>query len=183
MPFGYQFGVSAASAETPDSFEASQLIVSASASSSEGSAPPPPSHENRDASEAQRSRQGDSQTIDNILNTPASNYKDTTEQFEDLHNRLQTLQHELANVVSDVERIRAQQEERHTLIVNSHLKPMHELQNQIHERLRSIEGKLTGLDTDSFKAAVKEVHDAVKVNHENIMGHLPNCKISRSSHL
>lgn len=168
--------MSAASGENPDSFEISQFIVEASGGSgSNAPPPPPPSHQDRDTS-------GQNQDwSDEVPDAPASNYKDDTAQFEDLHNRLQVLQHHLHTLVVEVDKIKVQQEEKHTLLVNRYLAPMHDFQDQIHRQIKDIESKVNALDSAEFKQAVKEMHDALSKNHESIMYQLPSCKLFPTS--
>ena len=92
---------------------------------------------------------------------PAASLNDQSAQFEDLHNRLQVLHHQMNGLVREFESFKGRQEERHNGLVRQYLEPMQ-------ERTRGVEGKLSGLDSESFRKEIKELHDALKANHDSL---------------
>ncbi|RAL60543.1 hypothetical protein DID88_009739 [Monilinia fructigena] len=101
LPLGYVFGVTAASAENPDSFEIFKFVVTTDSHTPDNQVqnhagqnqqqfqaannPPPNQQQNH------QQNQGQDQRLDIPGETPASDYKSSDAQFADLHNRLQAM--------------------------------------------------------------------------------------------
>ncbi|KAM0719010.1 hypothetical protein Q7P37_004915 [Cladosporium fusiforme] len=94
LPPNYYFGITAATAENPDSFEIYKFLASGAADAKFQSGPP-----------VQQQRSGDKVNIlpgspEALPDTDADSLKSQNEQFADLHNRLQGLTHQVADMYS-----------------------------------------------------------------------------------
>lgn len=92
LPPNYYFGITAATAENPDSFEIYKFIASAAADDKYQTGPP-----------VQQNRGGEKLNIlpgspEALPDTDADLLKSQNEQFADLHNRLQGLTHQVADM-------------------------------------------------------------------------------------
>ncbi|KAK3626763.1 hypothetical protein LTR56_019581 [Elasticomyces elasticus] len=99
LPSGYYFGITAATGDTPDSFELTKFTVSTSS-------PSEPGHLNHPAAKA-----GAPPTLEKLERFPGSveavpdrlaeEVRGSEAQFEDLHNRLQGMTHQVANLFGE----------------------------------------------------------------------------------
>lgn len=111
LPSGYYFGITAATAENPDSFEVMKFVVSTAS-------PSTPQHLNNPAARA-----GLPPTLERLDKFPgapeavpdkdATEVKGQDEQFADLHNRLQGLTHQLADMFGQFDAISRKIDEKH----------------------------------------------------------------------
>lgn len=101
MPLGYYFGVSAASAENPDSFEVFKFVTTTDSHVPDVGGSPEmeqiiaapdtaqqPLFENQNQNQPQGTTPGD---IPSYAEAPAEKFTSSAEQFADLHNRLQAM--------------------------------------------------------------------------------------------
>ena len=109
LPSGYYLGLTASTAEQPDSFEIQKFIVTSGI---------PHEHQNVLKGGAPAS-QPPLQRLDKLPGLPgvlpdkmAEEVKGTEEQFADLHNRLQGLTHQIANIFSEFEQMGRKMEDR-----------------------------------------------------------------------
>ena len=107
LPSGYFFGVSAATAENPDSFELYKFAASTTNSIT------------REEPNVEAKRQH-LEKLDKFPGAPealpdadASTILDQVHQFADLHNRMQAMNHQIANLFGEFERLSRQLNERH----------------------------------------------------------------------
>ncbi|THW55564.1 concanavalin A-like lectin/glucanase [Aureobasidium pullulans] len=107
LPPGYFFGISAAASENPDSFEVYKFSASTTNSIS------------REEPNVEAKRQH-IEKLDKFPGAPealpdadASTIKAQADQFADLHNRLQGMTHQIANMFGEFERLSRQMNERH----------------------------------------------------------------------
>jgi mannose-binding lectin 1 len=104
LPLGYNFGISAASAENPDSFEVFKFVTTTESHTPDiqdpnagiqnaGMSPPPVTNNIPKPIQAQTpgSSPNDIPSFSDPPETPASQYQSSAEQFSDLHNRLQAM--------------------------------------------------------------------------------------------
>nr|POE48073.1 protein emp47 [Quercus suber] len=110
LPSDYFFGITGATSENPDSFEVNKFLVS-SATSTQSQAPPrmqPPS----DGPSLQK--------LDRFPGSPealqdraADEIKNQADQFADLHNRLQGLSHQIANMFYEFDALARRIDDKH----------------------------------------------------------------------
>ncbi|TGJ79224.1 hypothetical protein E0Z10_g9533 [Xylaria hypoxylon] len=131
IPPGYQFGITAASADNPDSFELFKLVVMTEnlAAKLQGT---PPAHQQQndgqDQAKAQTSYGRNSQNSQNSQNTnsprsadfddviddaSADSITSSKAQFADLHNRLQSVNHHLSTIFRQGAGMNNMNEKRH----------------------------------------------------------------------
>ncbi|KAK1066787.1 hypothetical protein LTR33_011507 [Friedmanniomyces endolithicus] len=117
LPSGYHFGLTAATADNPDSFEVSKFTVSSSS-------PSQPQHLNHPAA-----RSGLPPTLEKldrfpgspeaVPDRPADEIKSQEDQFADLHNRLQGMTHQVANIFGEFDILQRKIEEKHEALMNA----------------------------------------------------------------
>ncbi|KAK3709948.1 hypothetical protein LTR37_010567 [Vermiconidia calcicola] len=119
LPSGYYFGLTAATADQPDSFEIHKFVVST------GGSAPTPQNTQRGPPPPQRERP-QLERLDRFPGSPeavpdrmADDIKNQEEQFADLHNRLQGLTHQIANIFVEFEQLSRKLDERHQQILGS----------------------------------------------------------------
>ncbi|KAF2772618.1 concanavalin A-like lectin/glucanase [Teratosphaeria nubilosa] len=103
LPSGYSYGITAATGDNPDSFEIFKFVVySGTPNKQQQQNQPPP----------QQSQQPTLQKLDRLPGSPemmadknAEEIKGTDAQFEDLHNRLQGMTHQTANIFVELDSI------------------------------------------------------------------------------
>ncbi|KAL9106248.1 MAG: hypothetical protein Q9227_008716 [Pyrenula ochraceoflavens] len=120
LPKFYTFGITAASSETPDSFEIFKFMLNSLTASSQ-------SDQNVNQGQSSSKQQpigneGQSQKAPDMGNavpptdpddnTPASHYRTSDAQFADLHNRLQMMNHAISNVFKQFTSHTQREEER-----------------------------------------------------------------------
>ena len=160
MPPDYYFGITAGTAETPDSFEVNKFMVFSSASNTrEEPFRTPPSHQ---------------QHIETPPNTPASQYGSSEAQFEDLHNRLQTLSNvvetlsnNLNNLMGEVQRFGSDSAGRHNEIIRN-LPTTADKLHSLDAKLDGLDGTIRGLDS-----RFGYLQTSVKDHHRNLADSLP----------
>ncbi|KAH9898841.1 concanavalin A-like lectin/glucanase domain-containing protein [Xylariomycetidae sp. FL2044] len=120
LPAGYHFGITAAAADNPDSFEIFKLVTMTENLDWKQDAPPPRQQnrnqgqdQNQGQAQAQSSYgrsnnrdqnalQGDEAFTDEIPDSSADSITSSKAQFADLHNRLQSVNHHLSTIFRQV---------------------------------------------------------------------------------
>lgn len=126
LPSDYSFGISAATAETPDSFEAFKFILT--------TLPSAPQQDNQ-------AQQAPKQTaLPTLADTLASSFKSQDSQFEDLHNRLQVLAHAMDALYREITKLAKESEGRHQQLVQNSL--VTEKLNAMDQRIQTIESSV-----------------------------------------
>ena len=117
LPTGYFFGVSAATADNPDSFEVNHFVVSTTSAISRDV---PLSNQQRQQTQHQaQARQNVLPNAPEVLaDTDAGAIKRQEDQFADVHNRLQGLSHQIVSMYSEFERISQALNDRHQEVLN-----------------------------------------------------------------
>lgn len=172
LPAGYYFGVTAATGETPDSFEAHKFMLSTVESSSK-----------RDgASSSQNTAETSQKKVDaapdpsGAKEAPASDTKLT-----ELAERLHSLNTQMSSVVEDLARTRATIEqvslERHKELLNA-LSSIPQQINNLDHRVQAIERVVTKIQSDiegrDYQELLSRVHFAVKDTHASLLESIPD---------
>jgi len=117
LPKGYYFGVTAATADNPDSFEVSRFVTSTTSAISRDE----PRHQSQQAQPNQQQQQ-QQHTLPNapeqLADADASTIRKQEEQFADVHNRLQGLSHQLTNIFGEFERLSQTLNDRHNDVLS-----------------------------------------------------------------
>lgn len=153
---GYHFGITAASAETADSFEANKftLLTAQSITREEPGGVQPPS------ADQQHSNTG------SLQDAPASAFIDHTAQFEDLHNRLQIMAHQLDNLFGEVKGLADKSEGRHQELSRNSLSA---------DRLNSMDQRLQGIEKTvrDYQGQFTSLQSDLKDSHSSLAESLP----------
>ena len=159
MPQDYYFGITAGTAETPDSFEVNKFMVFNSGSNTREEpfrAPPSQQH------------------VEPPPNAPASQYGSSEAQFEDLHNRLQTLSNvvetlsnNMNNLMGEIQRLGSDSAGRHNEIIRN-LPTTAEKLHSLDAKLDGLDGTIRGLDS-----RFGYLQTSVKDHHRNLADSLP----------
>ena len=153
LPTDYYFGISAGSAETPDSFEASRFTVHTSTSTS----PPPPRQEGNPQS-----------------GQPIQGQASDTE-VADLKNRLAGMTQHLETLEKLVRDTDANAHNRHQDLSNK--QPGADKLNALDSRLQTIEHMVRKIQSDvegrDYRGQLDKLQNILETSHSNLMTHLP----------
>lgn len=178
LPTGYSFGVTAATPDTPDSFEVFKLVVmsdkastygtgnkntnaNANAANSKddkyGSRPQQPNPPKRNPTTPGSSSSGDADSFDEGLPDESPDiFQTSMSQFQDLHNRLQSTNHQLSSVYRSVSRHHQLDEKRHTEIrdlitgLQAELARINQIE-PLQQRIKDLEKEVRGMRNDLGK--------------------------------
>ncbi|KAK5155320.1 putative lectin family integral membrane protein [Cryomyces antarcticus] len=184
LPLGYYFGISAASAEIPDSFEVNKFVVSTTNSIAREEvrkAPPqsPPQTQEQQEKRPSLQRMQELPGITNIPeDAPAESIKSQEEQFADLHNRLQGLNHQVATIYEEFTKLSKAMEDRHKELMSKTVPSVpHDQINQMDSRIqaiaRSVEAVRRDIEGRDYKEHLTSLQDALKDTKASLMDSLP----------
>ncbi|KAI9702529.1 MAG: hypothetical protein M1836_001009 [Candelina mexicana] len=168
LPQNYYFGVSAASAETPDSFEAYKFLITTPSAPTRHQPPPIPPHQPAQHQQNQHYQQ----------NPPADRYASQITsheaQFADLHDRLQYLSHQIDSTSNEISSISSRLEERHQESLHKYpsqeLSSMDSRLNHIENIVRSIQKDVEGRD---YKEHLTDLKNTLSDTHRSLLTTLP----------
>ncbi|KZM23819.1 uncharacterized protein EKO05_0001062 [Ascochyta rabiei] len=194
LPQDYYFGVSASSAENPDSFEVHKFIVSTTNSHTREE----PNHEripdarnqqhqqpvqnqpHQESAQQQHAQQqgsppkkmASSQQIPPwIQDVLASNVKTQDDQFADLHNRIQDIAHHVSAVYAAIEALDEKAEHRHNELM-SHLAPLDDRTAhnvRLSEKTETTAMQiLRDLESKDYKDMIGQMHRRLEDNHKDM---------------
>ncbi|CAK7269349.1 hypothetical protein SEPCBS119000_003524 [Sporothrix epigloea] len=171
LPAGYRFGITAASADVPDSAEIFKVAFSRDNDDH--------SHQHTEHEPQAAARRADdtpeSQAFEreDIPDAEASSITGVEAQFADLHNRMQGLNHHLAAIFRQADYVERMSEKRQEQ-VSVQLDQLKDLLNKL-DRLDAVENKLEQIDRDmkllhsELGRSVVKAENAVK---KHVSGHL-----------
>ena len=155
MPQYYNFGITAASAENPDSFELYKFLLFTSGSVTR--------------EEPRRAQNPYGEQPNTHVNmppdTPAPSV-DQTAQFQDLHTRLQTLAHSIDSLYNEVKALADRSEARHQELSRKVISP---------DRLDAIDVRLNGIETivRGYQGQFSGLESSLKDTHSSLAENLP----------
>ncbi|KAI5363787.1 putative legume-like lectin, concanavalin A-like lectin/glucanase domain superfamily [Septoria linicola] len=194
LPAGnnYHFGITATTGENPDSFEATKFVVST------GGDPITGGQQGYPGNTAQQPIQGEQQQhhnaphinkMDSMPGSPemlpdrdADTIRSQTEQFADLHNRVQAISHHMGTLYHEIKAIADKIDAKHSEVVNrvqniggsrdTGLPPETVGKiNALHDRVSSIESVVNIIRNDlegkDYKQSMDELHTAMSFLHHN----------------
>ncbi|KAI9641517.1 hypothetical protein NHQ30_010329 [Ciborinia camelliae] len=183
LPLGYVFGITAVSAENPDSFEIFKFVVTTDshipdnqvqdAANQNQQTPPAANNPPQQQTQEQNQGQQQQQNLDVPGEAPASNYKSSDAQFEDLHNRLQAMMKHIAALNRDFSQYQASARTRiETVNVNI---------NTLTSTISRLESSLSKLDSvpsleKNLRALANDVRTTSRELHEALDGHVLTLK-------
>lgn len=183
LPSGYFFGISAATAETPDSFEVNKFVVSTTTSITreepqKDKSPPP-------AAAAEQDKRPHLEKLERFPGSPeaipdvdASTISRQEEQFADLHNRLQGMTHQIANVFGEFDRLSRTLEERHRDVISHIPGSQSDALAALSRRLENIERTVAVIQKDvegkDYRETLTNLQQAVEGVRGGLTDHLPD---------
>lgn len=151
LPSSYYFGVTASTSDNPDSFEIKKFAVTTGI---------PHTHDNVLKGMPAQARSPESsnaplQKLDRFPGSPEAvpdtipdDIKSSEAQFADLHNRLQGLTHQVANIFSEFEQLGRKMEERHLQIMAGMPSIPHDKLDGLGRRLEGLERNIDQVRRD-----------------------------------
>jgi len=184
LPSGYYFGITAATAENPDSFEVTKFVVS---SASGSQAPPPPQQQQQQARQAQHGVGSPPplQKLDRFPGSPeavpdrvADEIRNQDDQFADLHNRLQGMTHQVANIFGEFDQLSRKMEERHNQMMAAMPVVPHDNINDLKRRIEGIERTVQQIQKDvegrDYGKHISDLQRSVDNIKGGLTEHLPD---------
>ncbi|KAF1985864.1 putative lectin family integral membrane protein [Aulographum hederae CBS 113979] len=176
LPTGYSIGVTAASAENPDSFEVSKFLVH-----DHEWAKDPPKNTHNPAQHREEHRDPHKQPppppVHDAPSVPASSIKGTEAQFADLHDRISDLQNQLTHIVHDITALKQEQTENHEEVIHRILMD-HDMVDDIHHIIHDLEANVKAIKDDvegkDYKQHLERLHAIVAESHASMMNSMPN---------
>lgn len=161
LPTGYKFGVTAATPDNPDSFEIFKLVVMSDRQTGQGQQYEYKSRQNQPKREINNNNIGTqpigSEDFDEGLpDENADIFQTSREQFQDLHNRLQSTNHQLSSVYRSVSRHHQLDETRHNEVkqllsdLKADLSKLDQV-DQLVSRISALEKEVRGVRNDLGK--------------------------------
>ena len=161
LPSDYYFGITAASADTPDTFEVYKFVTTTSNSVAREEpqrhqAPPP----QREQHQQQRQQQ------QHYEDTQASRYTSQDAQFADLHNRLQIMAHAIDNIQQTVSKLSESAEGRHQEISRNVMSG---------DQLNAMDQRLQGIERtfQDYQKEFQSLQFMFRDTHGNLMQSIP----------
>ena len=168
LPSDYYFGITAASADVPDSFEAYKFVVTTSSSIAReeprrGQIPQQGNQQQQQ--QGQLPPQGYQQQ-QLFQDTPASQYKSQDTQFEDLHNKIQIIAHSLDSLSQQVSKLAQNSEGRHAEISRNVMSA---------DQLNAMDQRIQGIEktVKDYQGEFTRMHRVFESSHSNMMQNLP----------
>lgn len=160
MPSNHHFGISAASAETPDSFEAYKFIVHSSGSPTST----PPHHEvNQQSTNSKPS----SESSNHLSKESRSNLET---QLQSLISQIEHLQSQLTDFDSKSS-MRHAEIKNNPSMANDQFKTLNNRISNVETLLQQLQKDIHGYD---YKAQLAQIQESLKESHESLMTYLPH---------
>lgn len=169
LPSGYVFGMTAATADNPDSFEVNKFtVIKTHDAPHPGHFDQPPAHNQpRNEQHQQQQQHHMPNAPEQIPDRDATSIKKQEEQFADLHNRLQGLSHQVNNIFNEFDRLARDLNTKHEQILSRSSQPRgsEEAIRTMSGRIENIEHIVHGLERDlasrDYGHHLHELHQAV----------------------
>lgn len=175
LPLGYNFGVTAASREIADSFEVFQFITTTESHTPDvqGSNGAQQIISDQDNLPARGNSKGGfrapvSKVVNNdipsysssdLTDEPAEKYSSSSEQFADLHNRLQMMMKHVSTANRDHQHFQTETQEQHRALVGK-LDSLSSSISRLSSSFQSLENKLEAIHKD-VRATKNELHSSL----------------------
>ncbi|KAF2850246.1 concanavalin A-like lectin/glucanase [Plenodomus tracheiphilus IPT5] len=195
LPEGYYFGVSASSAENPDSFEIHKFILSTTKSTTreepqkiryadpaqhqqQQNLASQQGHEQQTHHSQQQSHHGSSNAdipkmLDDIA---AASIRSQQDQFADLHNRIQIIHNRVLDIYDLIEDLHHKHDQRYNELM-ARVVPIDDRGAATIRNVEKVERTtmqiLRDLESKDFKDVLKEVHRAIESGQEGLSRSLP----------
>jgi mannose-binding lectin 1 len=180
LPPNYFFGITAATSESPDSFEIYKFIASSGSRTSGGDyqSGPPVRQQRPGGSLADRMNilPGSPEVLPD---SDAESLKSQNEQFTDLHNRLQGLTHQVADMYALFDIIGKKIDERHQEIASSIVQQsvprdiLDRLDRRIENIERNVDRVLKDVESKDYRIHLTELQSTMNSVKGGLTDHLP----------
>jgi len=185
LPSNYFFGITAATSESPDSFEIYKFIASAASNRGGEYQSGPPVRQHRPDSEKLNILPGSPEVLPD---SDAESLKSQNEQFTDLHNRLQGLTHQVADMYALFDIIGKKIDERHQEIAASVVQ--HSVSRDVLDRLdrrienieRNVDRVLKDVESKDYRVHLTELQSTIDSVKGGLTDHLPATLGQSESH-
>jgi lectin, mannose-binding 1 len=170
LPTDYNFGMTAASADPPDSFEVFAFtLVSVNA-------PPPIQQQTYQQTQQQAQPQGgDGTAIFSADDTPASQYTTSDAQFADLHNRLTLLSKSISTLFAEMKRISTDLDAHHRELLNRI--PSSQSLSNLDTRVSSLDRTVAALEKElksgDHRGQFAKLSEQIAQTHVGVTEHVP----------
>ncbi|KAI8628579.1 concanavalin A-like lectin/glucanase [Xylariaceae sp. FL1651] len=193
IPPGYHFGITAASADNPDSFEVFKLVVMTEDLNAKSDGLPPPPQQQQQQQQQQQSQaqtnygrnnqnnpSTDDPFEDSVPDTSADTITSSKAQFADLHNRLQSVNHHLSTIFRQVASVNNVGEKRHeetSQMMNDLKQAMSKLDkldwvtNEITKLQRDIQNMKSELN-NKVRDSENNMKKFISTNHGSMLEHV-----------
>ena len=191
LPHDYTFGLTASSADPPDSFEVFKFLLRPSTPAFDS--PQQPNTDQRQQQflntqppRAQLNQNQQQQSPPQPDDTPASFYKDTQSQFEDVHSRLYSLSKTLTSMYSDLQRLSSESDTHHAALLarlpstfpsssqQNTNNPSGPALSELSARLQRLENLLTDLTHADHKGSFERIERQIAQTHSFVGEGLPD---------
>ncbi|EXJ93050.1 hypothetical protein A1O3_01606 [Capronia epimyces CBS 606.96] len=166
LPSDYNFGLTAASADPPDSFEVFAFTLS-SISVSPG--------DQRTPQQPAQQQPPPENSVPQADDLPASYYTTSEAQFADLHNRLNLLSKAIANLFTEVARQSTNAEARHKEILGR--MPNGQMISSLDSRVANLDRVVGNLERElkssDHKAQFAKISEQIAQTHVGVTEHVP----------
>lgn len=165
LPADYNFGVTAASSDKPDSFEVYKFAVSSGSGAS--------------MEHIQEGQMGSQQRLGSMdaPNVPASQFTSSAAQFEDLHNRLQQVSKSITNLFGEIQRHTRAEEERYQEILRRLSSSSGSPGGNFESRLNNMDRMISELHQDfrasDHKGQFEKINAQLIKTHEGVTEQIP----------
>ena len=174
LPIDYGFGMTAASADPPDSFEVFAFALASAV------AAPPPTQQQQQTYQPPPQQQGQNPSQQPgmlpVDDTPASAYTTTEAQFADLHNRLNLLSKSFSTLFTELQRVSSTLDARHSEIlarIPSSSSSMTSLDNRIASLDRTVSNLERELKSSDHTAQFAKLSEQIAQTHNSVTEHVP----------
>lgn len=202
LPEGYHFGITASSAENPDSFEVHKFLVSTTnaytreepgswahqrksqdqqqqipeQSEPQKVQPPPRVHGNWLQRTHEQNKPIDPNIPQMVEDVFAANIKSQQDQFADLHNRMQIINHKIDGLYDLIEKMAADHDQRFDQTMGR-MVPMHDQVSAVQRNVEKVERTtmetLRDLESKDFKDLLNRVHASVQQGQSSLGNSIP----------
>lgn len=168
LPAGYHFGVTAAAGDTPDSFEVNKFVVSSGV-----------------AAAYQHSGEPTLEKLDRLPGSPqilpdqnADNIRGNEAQFQDLHNRLQGITHQIASAFVEFDHLGRKIDQKHGEILAAMPNVPQDTLNDLKRRIENIERTVGQIQRDlegrDYRQHMNDLQSSLDSIKGGLTEHLPN---------
>lgn len=176
LPSGNFFGVTSATGENPDSFEVNKFIVSTLS--------PPSDQQSQPVQQRRDQLQSDApslQKLDRFPGSPeavpdrsADEIKNQVDQFADLHNRLQGLSHQIANVFGEFDTLARRIDTKHNELRTGFPQFPTDRLDTLNRRVEGIEQTIGKIQKDVSSQDSRQLLEGLRKDLARMQGVLPS---------